>query len=246
MKKILKTLFIAILLFSCADDDEPIIKYSENLLIHYPFTGNSEDLSGNDLDGIPNATLTKDRFDIVNGAYIFNGQDEYIDFPNSPKLKPQLPVSFSFWVKFDNLQPENTVIFTTDFEQDNHSGVWMNLSSSGYLAINYGDASGNTTSSNRRTKIGTTALTTNKWYHFVGIVKGATDMEIFIDCNNDEGSYTGNGGDLEYTSNPGSIGRKDGNTNFQAYYFKGKLDNFRYWSRSLSLNEINSLYIENN
>tara|TARA_R110002073_G_scaffold40547_1_gene114842 strand:+ start:45083 stop:45817 length:735 start_codon:yes stop_codon:yes gene_type:complete len=244
MTKSITFLFIAILLFSCSNDG-PRIDYSENLLIHYPFSGNSDDQSGNGFDGSSNATLTKDRFDKVNSAYSFNGQNEYIDLPNFPSLKPQFPVSFSFWVKFDDLLPENTVIFTTDFEQDNHSGVWMNLSG-GKVAINYGDASGNTTSSNRRTKVGTTTITPDKWYHVIGIIEGPTNMEIFIDCNNDQGSYSGSGGDLDYTLNPGSIGRKDGNTNFSAYYFSGTLDNFRYWNRTLTLDEISTLCIENN
>ncbi len=229
---------IAILIFFNLSNSQNI---NDNLLIYYPFSSNADDSSGNNFDGIPNATLTIDRFDNPNNAYSFNGQDEYIDFPNITELKPELPVSFSFWVKFDDMQPENTVLFTTDFAQDNHSGAWMNLSSTGFIAINYGDATGNTTSSNRRTKIGSTALSTALWYHILGIIKGPDDMEIFVDCNNVGGSYQGSGGNLGYTSNSGSIGRKDAHTSLPAYYLKGALDDFRYWNRELNLDEVNIL-----
>ncbi|MDP4828095.1 MAG: T9SS type A sorting domain-containing protein [Flavobacteriales bacterium] len=211
---------------------------TDSLLIYYPFSSDADDMSGNGFNGIVNASLSADRFGNPNGAYSFNGIDEYIDLPNAIELKPELPVSFSFWVKLDDLQPENTTLFTTDFAQNNHSGVWMNLSSAGYLAINYGDAGGSTSSSNRRTKVGTTQLNTNIWYHVVGVVNGPTDMEIYIDCINDNGSYQGTGGQLGYTSHSGSLGRKDANTSVPAYYFMGAMDDFRYWNRELTDNDV--------
>ncbi|MCK4406376.1 MAG: T9SS type A sorting domain-containing protein [Bacteroidales bacterium] len=214
---------------------------NDSLLIYYPFNGNANDSSGNQFHGIAYATLTSDRFGNPNSAYHFNGFDEYIDLPNQSELKPPLPVSFSFWFELDDLSAENTTIFTTDFAQNNHSGAWMCLSSTGYMAINYGDASGNTSPSNRRTKVGTTKLDTAIWYHVVGIVRGPTDMKIYIDCENDEGYYNGSGGDLSYTNNQGSIGRKDGNMYLPPFYFKGKIDDFRYWNKVLSFQEINAL-----
>ncbi len=117
----------------------------------------------------------------------------------------------------------------------------MCLSSTGYMAISYGDASGNTSPYNRRTKIGTTKLDTAIWYHVIGIVREPTDMKIYIDCENDEGYYNGSGGDLSYTDNQGSIGRKDGNMYLPPFYFKGAIDDFRYWNKVLSFQEINAL-----
>ncbi|MET2985677.1 T9SS type B sorting domain-containing protein [Aureibaculum conchae] len=213
---------------------------NDNLLLYYPFSGDTNDASGNGLHGVSNATLTNDRFGNANEAYSFNGVNEYINFPNDVSLKPDLPVSFSFWINFNDVSNEKSVIFTTDFAQNNHTGVWMNLSS-GYLAINYGDNTGNTTGSNRRSKIGTTQLEVNRWYHIVGIVNGPTDMELYIDCENDNGTYQGSGGAVNYTSNPGSIGRKDGHSALPAYYFDGILDEFRYWNRELTESEIELL-----
>lgn len=210
---------------------------NENLLIHYKFDGNATDFSGNDYHGSVNATLTTDRNGNPNGAYHFDGVSEFISFPNVPQLKPQLPITYSFWAKLDNTNATKTVFVTNCFSINNHSGVWMNGSGSGKLAINYGGASGSTSDDNLRNKIGTTILQTGIWYHFVGICRSATDMELYINCVNDGGSYNGYGGNVNYTNDAGNIGRKDVATQLP-YYFKGSMDEFMFWDRALTPDEI--------
>lgn len=230
---------ILMLLFSSLTYGQAL---SDSLLLHYPFSGNAYDVSLNGFNGIVNATLTTDRFGNPDEAYSFNGVNEFIDLPNDLKLKPELPVSFSFWVKLDDLQPESSTFFSTDFAQNNHTGVWMSLTPDGNLAVSYGDASGNTSSPNRRSKIGSAFLDVDIWYHIVSVVKGALDMDIYLNGINDEGVYAGTGGDLGYTDVAGSIGRKDSHLSLPPYYFMGALDDFRYWNRELTLTDVDSLY----
>ena len=212
-----------------------------DLLLHYPFDGNANDESVNELHGIPNATLAEDRFGNVNSAYHFNGVDEYIDLPISPVLKPQLPITYSCWVKFDVIDVSKTVIATNDFATDSHSGAWINTGSNGNFAANYGDNSGNTSSPNRRTKVGITSLEADVWYHLVAVIRGPQDMDVYVDCRNDEGTYSGSGSMIAYSSAPGSIGRKDSYYGGPASYFQGTIDDFRYWERGLSEEEISLL-----
>ncbi|PHR48875.1 MAG: hypothetical protein COA32_05270 [Fluviicola sp.] len=212
-----------------------------DLLIHYPFDGDANDASINGFDGIPNATLTTDRFGNSNSAYSFNGIDEYIDLPISPVLKPQLPVTMSCWVKFDEIHYTKTVIATTDFATDSHSGAWINTSSAGNFAGNFGDNTGNTSSPNRRTKVGETSLVADTWYHVVAVIRGPQDMDLYVDCRNDQGSYSGSGGMIAYSSAPGSIGRKDSYYGGPTSYFQGTIDDFRYWNRALNQEEIDKL-----
>jgi len=208
---------------------------SQELLLHYDFDNNVDDSSGNGYSGSPSGvTFVADRNGNPNSAVSFDGVDDFIDFPNISDLKPDLPVSIDLWVKFDDLQPQNSVVFTTDFQEDNHSGVFLNLSTSGKLGISYGDARGNTVSSNRRSKLADTVIAAGIWYHVVAIVRGPTDMDIFVDCNNANGTYSGSGSSLGYTNNPGSIGRKDANTNLPTYYFKGTIDEFKYYRGVIS------------
>jgi len=234
--RILIFIFFLINFLSCSS----VQSLSEGLLIYYPCNGNADDLSGNGLNGQTKATPAKDRFGNPNNALSFNGENQYIELPNIKKLKPNLPVSFSFWVKFNDLDVSNTVIFTTDFATDKHSGVWMNVSSGGKLAINFGNATGMTTSNHRRTKIGRTSIKKNNWYQVIGIIKENKEMELYINCENDGGFYEGKAQDLRYSNKSGSIGRKDvGRMN--PYYFDGVLDDFRYWEKELKMEEIEKL-----
>lgn len=211
---------------------------TDSLLIHYPFDGNAEDQSGNGYNGIVNATLTQDQFGNSNSAYSFNGTSEFIEFPNVSELKPELPISYSAWVKFNSLPSTGNVIVTNNFAQNNHSGAWLQVSSGGELAIAYGSAIGGTSGNNIRLKRGSTFLEKDIWYHVAGVIRGATDMDLYINCVNDGGTYAGSSNaPIGYTADAGNIGRKD-NAGVDPYYFDGEIDEFRYWNRAINLNDI--------
>lgn len=219
---------------------------SDELLLHYEFDGDATDASVNEYDGTESGVIyVEDRNGNPGSACYFDGVDDFIDLPNIPALKPDLPVSFAFWVKFDVIDAFLGVVLTTDFATNEHSGVWMNLSSSGKMVVNYGDASGNTSSPNRRSKVGTTDLESDRWYHVVGVIRGTLDMDIYIDCENDNGTYSGTGSELAYTDAAGSIGRKDSDFTGPAHYFKGTLDDLRYWERALTEDEVLALCNDN-
>ncbi|PHR44765.1 MAG: hypothetical protein COA32_14200 [Fluviicola sp.] len=212
-----------------------------DLLVHYPFDGNAQDISGNEFHGIPNATLTQDRFGNADSAYYFDGIDDFIDLPISPVLKPQLPITFSCWVKFDVIDGYKSVIATNDFATDSHSGAWINVGTSGTFSVSIGNNTGNTSTPNRRGKSGTSNLLPNVWYHLVAVINGPQDMVLYIDCRDDSGTYNGTASYMAYSSAPGSIGRKDAYYGGPASYFQGSLDDFRYWNRALTQDEVEYL-----
>ena len=52
---------------------------TENLVAHYPFDGNANDITGNGYDAVnTNALLTTDRFGSENSAYEFNGHQVFV------------------------------------------------------------------------------------------------------------------------------------------------------------------------
>ncbi len=73
------------------------------------------------------------------------------------------------------------------------------------------------------------------------MVNSALDMKIYVDCNESEGQYSGSGGSLQYSLYSGCIGRHDQNVIIPAYYFKGSIDEFRYWNRKLTIAEVDTL-----
>src|SRR5258705_7116753 len=70
------------------------------LMAYYPFTGNANDVSGNNNNPVfNNATLTADRFGNPNSAYSFNGTSNYMRIPNSATLNYNTQMSVTAWVK---------------------------------------------------------------------------------------------------------------------------------------------------
>src|SRR6476620_4379772 len=91
MKKI--TLVLAGLFYSfCWSQD-----LTDQLLVHYPFDGNTNDVSGHDYHATPfGATLAPDRDGNPNSAYYFDGFDDYINFPNLERSSQCFPFPFHF------------------------------------------------------------------------------------------------------------------------------------------------------
>lgn len=215
---------------------------NDGLLLYYHFDGNMIDSSENQLHGISNASFTEDRFGIANSAIHFNGYDQYLDFPpNKPILKPELPVSFALWILFEDEAPFVTQIFTTDFDQNNHTGTWISNTHYGALSCGYGDGSGWCSIDTRRSKYCSTILNSNTWYFVIVIIRDTLDMSVYLNCTEEEGYYEGYGGPLAYTDCQGSLGRKDAMATYPPDYFLGAMDDFRYWNRELTSNEVDSL-----
>ncbi len=213
----------------------------EGLLLHYPAAGNFYDYSGNDFTTYGNATFGTGVNGEPDQAFSFNGVDQFLDFPNMAILKPELPISFAYWVYLESTNPTDAVFFVTDFGYYQHSGAWMNISSNGRITISYGTATGGLSGAHRRTKQGESSLEVGQWYYIVGVIRGPTDMSIYINCEDDGGAYNGTGGSIGYTNTAGTIGRKYGHNSFPAYYFDGKIANFRYYDRELYMEDIDRL-----
>ncbi|SDW48913.1 LamG-like jellyroll fold domain-containing protein [Aequorivita viscosa] len=231
--KIITFLFI-LMSISCFSQIE------ENLLVHYKFDGSTLDETENGFDGTANnITYTADRFGNENSAAYFNGVNSFIDLPNLVELKPQLPVTFAFWIEYDSSDYQDRAVFNTSFEDDVSSGIYFNTQiATGNYAVNFGDGSPFYNPTSRRSYTSNHTIENHKWVHVTVIVKTALDMDIYIDCKEDGGTYSGEGDDIFYSLTPGSIGRNDRNLNVPAHYFKGSIDDFRYWDRALSEDEV--------
>ena len=216
------------------------IDLNNGLILYYPLDGNANDFGPGNLDGIPSVNWAPDYQGNSSGAAQFNGSDTYIDFPEDLSLKPQLPVSFSFYVRLNSPNVQQGWIFSTNYSQNTYRGIFCNIDNA-KIQFSIGDGDLNSTSSSaRRTKTVTKPLNIGQWYHIVGVVRGLSDMSIYVDCTDEPGTYSGTGGNINYNSDPGSIGRGD-ITDISPYYFNGGLDDFRYWNRALSEEEVTAL-----
>lgn len=230
----------ALLLFAeCATAQDLL----NGLIVHYPMSGNAQDIGPNGFHGsVSGAVLAPDQDGNPNNAYYFDGINDFIDFPYDLLLKPDFPFTVAVVAMYDNtLIVEDAHVFTTDFEQDNYHGAFSSIVGQ-KQTISFGGGAGNTNPASRRTKTGTTSLVSGQWYRITFILRGATDMEIYIDCVNDGGTYSGTGPtNIAYTSVPGCLGRMDTYYGGPPHYFKGSISDFRMWDRELTEEEITLL-----
>ncbi|HEX9980854.1 MAG TPA: LamG-like jellyroll fold domain-containing protein [Flavobacterium sp.] len=220
---------------------------NNNLLAFYNFNGNVNDNTSNGFDATPyGVAFVADRFGIPASACYFNGIDNYVEFPNVDEMKTPLPVSFTFWVKYESTSYQKQVVLNTSFENDRSTGVWFNsTNTTGQYAINFGDGSYAYTPYTRQTFVSDAVIETSAWHHVAVVVNSATDMKIFIDKAPTGGYYSGDGGDLVYSLLPGCIGRHDRDLGAPADYFMGTIDDMGYWARALSPEEIEQVYDNN-
>jgi hypothetical protein len=84
-------------------------------------------------------------------------------------------------------------------------------------------------------------VSNNVWTHIVGIIRGATDMDLYVNEVNIGGTYSGTGGSIAYGSDSARIGQ--GNSSlWSSFPFNGKIDDVRIYNRALSADEIKRLY----
>ncbi len=114
------------------------------------------------------------------------------------------------------------------------------LPGTGQVALNIAAGLGGSNASNRRSYVSDMVLQTGQWYHVVGIIRSYNDMDIYIDCVQTTGQYSGTGStSMTYSGSYSSVGAYIGNNSYPGgVFFDGDVDQFVIWNRELTANEI--------
>lgn len=233
MKKIilLSSAFLFLLNFLPAQ-----VNLDSGLIAFWPFNGNANDESGNEIDGeVYGATLIEDRFSNDSSAYFFDGIDDFIDFGSSLQ-DLYLPFTISAWI----LKPVHTQhehIFTSNSQPNNYTGIYLSLNPDRLLQFSYGDG-GPVGPYSRRTKITAIEIPVRTWTHVVATIRGATEMTLYINGEDGGGYYSGSGGTMLNSSFISKMAR----TEHTSSYWKGMIDDLRIYNRSLSDEEVLALF----
>lgn len=218
-------------------------KVTDGLVGMWSFDGSSIttnqilDVSGNGYHGgfIGSATSSALKIGKVGQALSFNGSANYIKLGDVLNLS--LPVSFSVWVKLDAINGSRGII-ATDKTTATHSGAWLQTGNNGAIEISYGNNTG-TGSGNRQSKVTSTGkVATGSWYHIVGVIRGASDMSIYVNGTDAGGTYSGTGGALVNTTRSAIIGSNLLSTQMT----DGIIDEVRIYSKALTASEALQLY----
>ena len=204
---------------------------TDSLILHYPFIGNANDESNNSFDGVVmGANLVEDRFGNPNRAYEFDGMSSYIQIPNDSVLKPDFPFTVSVWFKVDSFINPANFIFATDNDSLIYSGFWIGYLQNGRISASYGNGQG-LGGSNRRTKHSNSLIDTTNWHNVIAVYKDALNIDLYIDCELDEGYYSGSTTNMVYNNVNGMVGRT---RTAGPFYHNGKIDDIRLYNDSLS------------
>jgi hypothetical protein len=227
---------------SCINTD-----ITTGLVASYPFSGNANDASGNNINGTTNnVTLTTDRFGNANSAYQFNGVNSTISVADNPLLKFQSAnkISFSLWLKADTIiQNFNTIILA----KQSNGGINQvgfnfasDVGSSPSASINNVFRVKNGSSNAFGGSYDTTINFRDKSWHHVVCVYTGTVGYIYIDNVLRRTSINQTGVIGDNTSNLlfGAPTWTAANTK----YFKGKLDDIKFYNISLNACDVDSLF----
>lgn len=241
----MKKIFLALLLTANIAFGQ--VNLNLGLKAYYPFSGNANDVSGNNNNPVfNNATLTADRLGNPNSAYHFDGASTYMKILNSATLNTTDKLSLVAWVKPQGFYPGtchgNSILMKgdADFLTGNYllryddnaflnstqcsvpvEPLHQNFYGGGLVMLAPGY---------------TPYIQANQWYSVIATYDGTT-ARLYINCQlilsrTQGGATFTNAADLFLGKfNSGSF----------PYWVNGDLDEIRIYDRALNVDEVNAL-----
>ena len=218
---------------------------TEGLVAFYPFNADAKDSTTNHHDGVLHGpSLTNDRKGNVNSSYFFDGQDDYISVANHSSLNPTGDFAISLWALVSSTQvPHEGINDILRKWNGDAEGYPFSISYLNQLAddqnedkIIYARYDGQGCA-NVPTSYSPT-IENDEFIHIVLVKQGnklrhylnGTMIQEFTDNTS---CTTANTADL-------TIGCRGNLVRF----FKGKIDDIRIYSRSITDAEVANLFVE--
>ncbi len=221
---------------------------TNGLVGYWPFNGNANDLSVNNLNAnvLGGATLTTDRSSNVNASYDFDystvsfgGQTDEVYIPFNPLLNVDF-ITVSVWLyprsyywTGDSGNPNSIILNRFEYGYSTPNGeAWG-------VAFNQNSVTGFILGSTGASAISNTPLNLNVWHHILMTYDGA-NIKLYVD-----GSLSGIQNHTAAMNIAGNSGISIGESNQANGYWNqtdGKIDDIGIWNRSLTPCEIQALY----
>ncbi len=202
-----------------------------NLIAHYPFSGNANDVSGNQLHAQTNgAILTVDKNGKQQSAYYFNGGAQHIQVMNNPLLNFQDGITVSCWFKANALPDKENFLLS--------HGSWQNRWKASITPEKYIRWTINTLSSIGDLDTDVT-IHTDSSYHLTATYDGSL---VALYLNGQLNTYKVLSGKIRTTTLPFLMGQMLPGQ--PEYNFKGVLDEVKIYDYAMSPNAIKELYDE--
>ena len=227
-------------------DAEILEEYNSSntdLIAYYPFNGNANDESGNNINPSyigSGVTLTSDRFGLNNRAFYFDGNaGSYIRIPADSL--PTINRTISLWM--------NVYDLSTGRVPFSYGGSGACNTSSFLMAVNNQGNSSFWSAGHCAQSVISHLYSTppiNTWKHWVITIEGST-QRLYIDgeLKAMENNYSGSAFVEGRSAIIGGLIYIDGNTIYvdpSAGYFKGKIDDIRIYNHAITDQQVIELY----
>lgn len=223
------------------------INLNLGLKAYYPFTGNSNDVSGNGYNGTPQGgiQLTTDRFGNANSAYLFDGIDDRIMVSDNGGLSTSaFSICYYFMTEASGTY-QNCIgkINYTDGNAATYNSGIMNTGEAYFGTIaSAGNCFTQVPSTLVYTIFSPSAIQLNQWYCVVNTFENGVE-KMYL-----------NGVLVKQGTVPFTNATQCTNTNFvigswwqnDPVRFKGKIDDVRFYNRAINADEVNALCVTSN
>ncbi|MGH1364842.1 MAG: LamG-like jellyroll fold domain-containing protein [Calditrichia bacterium] len=212
-----------------------------DLIAHYPFSGNAEDSTANANHGIVSgAVLTTDRFGNFNSAYSFDGVDDYIELMDGIDFDSYNEQTISAWVKIEDLATYRSAVVSYAASDTRPYGQYFLFVENSY-GVRYDVRHFENNNTTLRTPPN---IVSNDWAHLVVSKDASGIMRVYVNAQLVNSKQANPGFNTPASNFISMIGAyKSANT---TAHFYGKIDDVSLFNRTLSNDEILTLYTPGN
>ena len=214
------------------------VNLTQGLVAYFPFNGNANDASGNNINGVVNgAVLTTDAASNVNSAYLFDGTASFISLPFNSKydFAPTDSFSIAAWVQpyANTIYAASALVVKSPFNSNYLASMW----NYGLYTVNNKAMSG--WAANNIINGTTTMQPSQCWYHLAVTYKNGI-WHLYVNGLQEAQDLT----QTKFIIQDGAastiaFGRKGESS---GDYYKGKIDDVRIYNRNLNPSEVKALY----
>lgn len=229
------------------------VNLPNGLMVHLPFTGNANDVSGNGNNGTPNGvTLRPDRGNTANASYEFDGINDNIEIPNSNSFNiVNDRHAISFWFQLCFIPPlgdhqEYYMFSKMSINAGTHGWhIFMRRDTDGNLRIYYRGVNNGNLGTQNVVTAPITNVQIGSWNHVVfqmGSAPAGDHMSAIL--NDVYVDHVPKNSPVAQNTLPLIIGGgvHIWNAANDRYFGLGRLDDIRIYNRVLSNPEISVLY----
>ena len=223
---------------SVVEENNATIPADPDLILHLPFDGSGDDVSGNDNHGtIIGATFVEDRFGNADQSIMLDGVDDLVRVEHSDSLNLTFEATFSLWWLHQAQGAERfyTLFEKSDPDRDGHSryGMWL---TEDLVEVCIQAAS----APFHHCLDSEVALKSGEWVHIAGVIDGSS-LRIYID-----GELAGEKSYSRDVISRSPFNLFVGTDEYQStpVFTQGVMDDLRIYKRALSEEEVRVLALE--